>query len=79
MFKKIFKVGNRLVVAIPRKMLDELGLGIGSRVRIELNANAREIVIRTEAGSIPGVNEVFAQQVAEFINEYRPTLEALAR
>jgi hypothetical protein len=29
--------------------------------------------------TIPGVDEAFARQVAEFIEEYRPALEALAR
>jgi antitoxin MazE len=78
MLRKIFKTGNSSVVSIPREMLEHLGIGEGSEVSVEMNAATRQIVIRPIPHTIPGVDEPFARQVAEFIEEYRPALEALA-
>jgi len=79
MLRKIFKTGNSTVISIPREMLESLGVGDGSDVSVELDAASRQIVIRPAERTIPGVDEAFARQVAEFIEEYRPALEALAR
>ena len=79
MFRKIFKTGNSLVVSIPREMLESLGITDGSEVSVELDSVAKQIIIRPSEHTIAGVDEVFARQVADFIDEYRPALEALAR
>ncbi len=79
MLRKIFKTGNSTVVSLPRKMLESLGVGDGSDVSVELDLTTKQIIIRPVERSIPGVDEDFARQVAEFIEEYRPALEALAR
>jgi hypothetical protein len=60
-------------------MLENLGVGDGSEVSVELNPVTHQIVIRPIERAVPGVDEAFARQVAEFIAEYRPALEALAR
>ena len=79
MLRKIFKTGNSTVVSLPREMLESLGVRDGSEVSIELDPVTRQITIRPLERSVSGVNEVFARQVAEFIAEYRPALNALAR
>jgi putative addiction module antidote len=79
MLRKIFKTGNSTVVSIPREMLENLGMADGSEVSVELDPLARQINIRPVERSLAGVDEAFARQVAEFIEEYRPALEALAR
>ena len=79
MLRKIFKNGNSSVVSIPREMLEHLGIGEGSDVSVELDAETRQIVIRPVPYTAPAVDETFARQVAEFIEEYRPALDALAR
>jgi len=79
MLRKIFKTGNSAVVSLPREMLESLGMSDGSDVSVELDPVSRQIVIRPIEKTIPGVDEDFARQVAEFIEEYRPALEALAR
>ncbi len=79
MLRKIFKTGNSTVVSLPREMLESLGVRAGSDVSVELDPNTRQIIIRPVERAIPGVDETFARQVAEFISEYRPALEALAR
>ena len=79
MLRKIFKTGNSAVVSLPREMLESLGVSDGSDVSVELDPVSRQIIIRPIEKTIPGVDEDFARQVAEFIEEYRPALEALAR
>lgn len=77
MLRKIFKTGNSMVVSLPREILEPLGVSDGSEVSVELEDG--KIIIRPIQQSVPGVDEVFARQLAEFIDEYRPALEALAK
>lgn len=78
--RKIFKTGNSIVVSIPKDILDELKLSEGEDVSVELDSNHRQIVIAPiEKPLTVSVDETFARQVDEFIKEYRPALEALAR
>jgi putative addiction module antidote len=80
MQRKIFKTGNSLVVSLPKEVLEPLGISDGTDVSVELNRKKSEIVIRpTRSPLVAGVDEVFARQVNEFIEEYRPALEALAK
>jgi putative addiction module antidote len=77
--RRIFKTGNSMVVSLPRETLDYLELKQGSEVSVELNRDRGEIVITPVGRDLPGVDEEFARQVAEFIEEYRPALETLAK
>jgi putative addiction module antidote len=77
MLRKIFKTGNSLVVSLPKQILDALDLSCGSDVSVELEDG--KIVIRPMRQAVPGVDEDFARQLSEFIDEYRPALEALAK
>ena len=80
MLRKIFRTGNSIVVSIPKDILDELKLSEGEDVSVELDSKHRQIVIAPiEKPLTVGVDETFARQVDEFIKEYRPALEALAR
>ena len=77
MQRKIFKTGNSLVVSLPRDILDALGLSDGAEVLVTLEDG--KIVIRSMQQTVSGVDEEFARQVAEFIDEYSPALNALAK
>ena len=77
MLRKIFKTGNSLVVSLPRQILNALGLSSGSDVLVALENG--KIVIHPMRQSVPGVDEDFACQLSEFIDEYRPALDALAK
>jgi antitoxin MazE len=80
MLRKIFRTGNSIVVSIPKDILDELKLSEGEDVSVELDSKQRQIVISpVEKPLAVGVDEAFARQVDEFIKEYRPALEALAK
>ena len=79
MARKIFKTGNSMVVSLPKELLESLSLTDGSEVSVELDKERGEIIITPVSKAPPGVDQEFARQVAEFIEQYRPALEALAR
>jgi putative addiction module antidote len=80
MQRKVFKSGNSIVVSLPKEYLDALNLTDGDKVSITLDKDGSRIVIDPIDSSLKaaGVDEEFAEQVAEFIDRYRPALEALA-
>ncbi len=79
MVRKIFKSGNSTVLALPKEMLDTLRLKEGEDVSVELDVDRQQIVITRIPAEAEGVDAEFARQVAEFIEAYRPALEALAK
>ena len=79
MLRKVFKTGNSLVVSIPKDLLDSLGMRDGTDVSVELDRQNRQILIRPAELPLTGdLSEEFVRQVSEFIEQYRPALEALA-
>jgi putative addiction module antidote len=80
MLRKIFRTGNSIVVSIPKDILDQLDLSEGADVSVEFDSQQRQIVISpVEKPLATGIDETFAKQVDEFIEQYRPALEALAK
>jgi antitoxin MazE len=80
MLRRLFKTGNSVVLSLPREMLDSLNLADGDQVSLALELEQRHLVITpVEKPRAAGVDEEFARQVAEFIEEYRPALEELAK
>jgi len=79
MARKIFKTGNSMVVSLPRESLEFLNLEEGSEVSVELDKERGEIIIAPVSRALPGIDQEFARQVAEFVEQYRPALEALAK
>jgi putative addiction module antidote len=81
MLRKIFKTGNSVVVSLPKDTLEYLQISEGSEVNVELDRDKGQIVISPAEPHpiVAGVNQEFAHQVAEFIEQYRPALEELAK
>jgi putative addiction module antidote len=81
MLRKVFRTGNSMVVALPKDALELLGVSEGSDVSIDFDRLKRQVIISqvNESLASAGVDEEFAQKVSEFIDQYRPALEALAR
>jgi antitoxin component of MazEF toxin-antitoxin module len=81
MLRKVFRTGNSIVISLPKEAIELLGIAEGSDIAIELDREKRQIIISPVEGplAVVGVDETFARQVAEFIAEYRPALEALAK
>lgn len=79
MIRRLFKTGNSIVVALPKEALDALGLQEGAEVSVEVDRDRGHLLVAPAGETTGGVDTVFARQVAEFIEGYRPALEALAR
>jgi antitoxin component of MazEF toxin-antitoxin module len=80
MLRKLFRTGNSIVVSLPKDLIEHLGVSEGADVSVELDRENKQIIIRPVEHPITGsINEDFARQLAEFIEEYRPALEALAK
>ena len=69
-----------MVVSIPKDILDQLQLSEGEDVSVELDSQQRQIVISpVEKAISTAIDEAFAKQVDDFIEKYRPALEALSK
>ena len=80
MLRKVFRTGNSMVVSIPKDILDELQISEGEEVSVELDSQQRQIVISpVEKAISTDIDEAFARQVDDFIEKYRPALQALAK
>jgi putative addiction module antidote len=81
MLRKVFRTGNSVVVSLPREALDYLNIQEGAEIEIELDRENRQMILKPLEMplAILGVDEKFAHQVAEFIEQYRPALKELAK
>ena len=81
MLRRLFKTGNSVVLSLPKEILDELGLAEGENVSLELDSQQRQVIVRPveKPLAIAGVDEEFARQINDFIEQYRPALEELAK
>lgn len=79
MERKIFKTGNSLVISLPRESLLNLGLHEGSEVQVTVDEESGRIIIEPLRTSLAGIDPTFARQLDDFIDRYRPALEALAK
>ena len=81
MHRKVVSIGNSKGVSIPVDILNKLDLATGSEVDIELDEDQERIVIVPvrKKRRVAGIDRVFAGQVNEFIEKYRPALKELAK
>ncbi len=81
MIRRLFKTGHSIVLSLPKEVLDDLGIKDGEAVNLELDREQRRVIISPveKTVAIPGVDKEFARQVEEFIQQYRPALEELAK
>jgi putative addiction module antidote len=81
MIRHLFKTGNSIVLSLPKEVLDDLGIKSGESVNLELDREQHRVIITPveKPMAIEGVNEEFAQQVNDFIRQYRPALDELAK
>jgi putative addiction module antidote len=81
MIRQLFKTGNSIVLSLPKEILDDLGIKVGESINLELDHEQRRVILTPVEKPLAtaGVNEDFARQVDEFIQQYRPALEELAK
>ena len=77
MVRKFFKTGS-IAVELSKELRDALQMFVSSEVTIELNLGQGQIMMTHTTPAAAGVDALFADQVADFLEEYRPALEALA-
>ena len=77
MVRKIFKTGNSLVISLPKESIQTLGLREGSEVNLTVDKDAGIVIIKP-VKPLAVIDKVFAQQLNDFIEQYRPALETLA-
>ena len=75
--RKLFKVGKSIVIEIPEEVLLALDMAEGDELVIEFDKALGRILI-AKSGEYSGIDEEFASEVNDFIDEYRPALEVLA-
>ncbi len=78
MIRKIFKIGNSLVISLLRESLQLLGLQERSEVNVAVDQDEGRIIIERAQPLLADIDAAFAQQLNSFIEQYRPALEALA-
>jgi antitoxin MazE len=80
MLRKVFRTGNSVVISLPREILEYLDIREGADIEVNLDRENRQVIIKPVEASLAssGIDKKFAHQVAEFIEQYRPALEALA-
>jgi antitoxin MazE len=81
MYRRLFKTGNSVVISLPKEILADLGVEDGESVNLEFDREQKRVIITAieKPITIAGINEKFARQIDEFIQEYRPALDELAK
>jgi len=81
MLRKVFRTGNSMVISLPREALEYLGIHNGTEIEVALDRENHRVILKPVEIplAISGLEEKFAHQVAEFIEQYRPALEKLAK
>lgn len=81
MIRRLFKTGNSIVLSLPREILEDLGIGSGHEVNIEMDKEQRQVILSPveKLDAIAGIDDDFARQVNEFVEHYKPALEELAK
>jgi putative addiction module antidote len=81
LIRKAFRAGNSVVVALPKEALELLGISEGSDISIDVDRIKRQIILSqvNESLAVAGIDQEFAHQVSEFIDQYRSALDALAK
>jgi len=81
MLRKVFRTGNSVVISLPRDILEYLDIRESAEIEVSIDRENRQVITKPveKPLAISSVDEKFALQVAEFIEQYRPALEKLAK
>jgi antitoxin component of MazEF toxin-antitoxin module len=81
MIQRIIKAGKDLVVTLPENIVERLQLTEGDEVSLAMDPGQNRILIQPVGHSpdLEDIDQELAAQVSEFIKEYKPALEELAK
>ena len=75
---KVTRVGNSAGIIVPRDLLRELDLKVGTPIELGIEKGA--LVIRRSARKERlRIDPMFAKRVDDFIRKYKPALDELAK
>lgn len=82
-YQNVFRAGNSAAVTLSKQVLEETGIKIGDRIQVKTSTKPVKVefipapkkILRHNAG----ITAPFIQSVEEFISEFRPALEELAK
>jgi len=78
MAQKVIRIGKSAGITISRETLQELGLGIGDPVRVEVDRR-RNVFTVAPREELSGEDKKIARLTSQFIERYREDLEELAK
>jgi len=80
MLQKVIKVGNSAAVTIPKSFMDQANINIGDKVKVDTDLELQRIIIqRKKKSAKKSANQKAVEWVDQFIKDYRPALEKLAK
>ncbi len=79
MVQQLLRNGDTLVVALPIEAVELMGLREGSEVSVAFDRQTQQLRLWAGSADAADVDAEFARELAEFIEQYRPALLALAR
>lgn len=78
MNRKVFRSGNSLAVTLPPDALARMGITEGSEVEVTEDVASGTLTLRSADADLANVDLQLMRHLAEFVERYRPELEALA-
>jgi len=75
MIQKVLKIGSSIGITIPKKTAQELGISAGDAVEFTFNKGRKQFTVEPLAS----INQDLVVWTKDFIEKYRPALEALAK
>lgn len=82
MLQKVIQVGNSAAITIPKQVLEETGLMIGDQIEIKATKKPVKIEVfprQRVLSKTSGITPSFIRSVEDFVRDYKPVLEELAR
>lgn len=78
MNRKVFRSGNSLAITLPPDALTRMGVSEGSEVEVTEDVDTGTLTLRAADADLANVDLKLMRHLAEFVERYRPELEALS-
>lgn len=79
MLQKIISVGNSAAITLPKGFLEEVGLKVGDKIRVNTDSDSKTMLIEAEIGvKKTALSKDFVDWTSEFIKKNHSLLKKLA-
>ncbi len=79
MVRKIFKMGDSLVISLPDNVVAQLGLQEGDEVSVSVDDAGGRLIVKPKNAAIAEIDPTFAKQLNEFVEKYGSALKTLSK